>query len=149
MIICNIIVIPRRKPRFQKEFIWRGQGYDCKWDFISNTKYNSWDNRSLIFSNYGSSFLEEHLTSVEKKIEEYQLADENNFLIFILVQHFPSWWRILLGATWKRNSVFLSNHFSIISLSLQLITSPSWRSLLGHSLVLAAVNKEISGWNSC
>ena len=41
MIICNIIVIPRRKPRFQKEFIWRGQGYDCKWDFISNTKYNS------------------------------------------------------------------------------------------------------------
>ena len=38
MIICNIIVIPRRKPRFQKEFIWRGQGYDCKWDFISNTK---------------------------------------------------------------------------------------------------------------
>ena len=24
--------------RFQKEFIWRGQGYDCKWDFISNTK---------------------------------------------------------------------------------------------------------------
>ena len=27
-------------PRFQKEFIWRGQGYDCKWDFISNTKYN-------------------------------------------------------------------------------------------------------------
>ena len=40
MIICNKIVIPRRKPRFQKEFIWRGQGYDCKWDFISNTKYN-------------------------------------------------------------------------------------------------------------
>ena len=38
VIICNIIVIPRRKPRFQKEFIWRGQGYDCKWDFISNTK---------------------------------------------------------------------------------------------------------------
>jgi len=41
VIICNIIVIPRIKPRFQKEFIWRGQGYDCKWDFISNTKYNS------------------------------------------------------------------------------------------------------------
>ena len=41
MIICNIIVIPRRKPRFQKEFIWRGQGYDCKWDFISNTKDDS------------------------------------------------------------------------------------------------------------
>ena len=41
MIICNIIVIPNKKPRFQKEFIWRGQGYDCKWDFISNTKYNS------------------------------------------------------------------------------------------------------------
>ena len=40
MIICKKIVIPRRKPRFQKEFIWRGQGYDCKWDFISNTKYN-------------------------------------------------------------------------------------------------------------
>ena len=40
MIICNIIVIPNKKPRFQKEFIWRGQGYDCKWDFISNTKYN-------------------------------------------------------------------------------------------------------------
>ena len=39
MIICNIIVIPNKKPRFQKEFIWRGQGYDCKWDFISNTKY--------------------------------------------------------------------------------------------------------------
>jgi hypothetical protein len=39
-IICNIIVIPNKKPRFQKEFIWRGQGYDCKWDFISNTKYN-------------------------------------------------------------------------------------------------------------
>ena len=38
---CNIIVIPNKKPRFQKEFIWRGQGYDCKWDFISNTKYNS------------------------------------------------------------------------------------------------------------
>ena len=38
MIICNIIVIPNKKPRFQKEFIWRGQGYDCKWDFISNTK---------------------------------------------------------------------------------------------------------------
>ena len=36
----DIIVIPRRKPKFQKEFIWRGQGYDCKWDFISNTKYN-------------------------------------------------------------------------------------------------------------
>ena len=36
MIICNIIVIPNKKPRFQKEFIWRGQGYDCKWDFISN-----------------------------------------------------------------------------------------------------------------
>ena len=34
MIICNIIVIPNKKPRFQKEFIWRGQGYDCKWDFI-------------------------------------------------------------------------------------------------------------------
>ena len=28
------------KCRFQKEFIWRGQGYDCKWDFINNTKYN-------------------------------------------------------------------------------------------------------------
>ena len=40
MIICNIIVIPNKKPRFQKEFIWRGQGYDCKWDFISNRKYN-------------------------------------------------------------------------------------------------------------
>ena len=40
MIICNRIVIPNKKPRFQKEFIWRGQGYDCKWDFISNTKYN-------------------------------------------------------------------------------------------------------------
>jgi len=40
VIICNIIVIPNKKPRFQKEFIWRGQGYDCKWDFISNTKYN-------------------------------------------------------------------------------------------------------------
>ena len=38
MIICNIIVIPNKKPRFQKEFIWRGQGYDCKWDLISNTK---------------------------------------------------------------------------------------------------------------
>ena len=38
MIICNIIVIPNKKPKFQKEFIWRGQGYDCKWDFISNTK---------------------------------------------------------------------------------------------------------------
>ena len=48
MIICNIIVIPRRKPRFQKEFIWRGQGYDCKWDFISNTKYNSLNNKWLI-----------------------------------------------------------------------------------------------------
>ena len=40
MIICIIIVIPKKKPRFQKEFIWRGQGYDCKCDFISNTKYN-------------------------------------------------------------------------------------------------------------
>ena len=30
--------MPRRKPRIQKEFIWRGQGYDCKWDFTSNTK---------------------------------------------------------------------------------------------------------------
>jgi hypothetical protein len=39
VIICNIIVIPNKKPRFQKEFIWRGQGYDCKWDFINNTKY--------------------------------------------------------------------------------------------------------------
>ena len=38
VIICNIIVIPNKKPRFQKELIWRGQGYDCKWDFISNTK---------------------------------------------------------------------------------------------------------------
>ena len=34
MIICNIIVIANRKPRFQKEFICRGQGYDCKWDLI-------------------------------------------------------------------------------------------------------------------
>ena len=25
---------------FPFEFIWRGQGYDWKWDFISNTKYN-------------------------------------------------------------------------------------------------------------
>ena len=33
-------VIPNKKPRFQKEFIWRGQEYDSKWDFISNTKYN-------------------------------------------------------------------------------------------------------------
>ena len=40
MIICNIIAIPNKKPRFQKEFIWRGQGYDCKWDLISNTKEN-------------------------------------------------------------------------------------------------------------
>ena len=40
VIICKIIVIPKKKPRFQKEFIWRGQGYDCKCDFISNTKYN-------------------------------------------------------------------------------------------------------------
>ena len=40
VIICKIIVIPKKKPRFQKEFIWRGQGYDCKWDFISNTKLN-------------------------------------------------------------------------------------------------------------
>ena len=41
VIICKIIVIPNKKPRFQKEFIWRGQGYDCKWDFISNTKLYS------------------------------------------------------------------------------------------------------------
>jgi len=34
-----VMTRPRRKPRFQKEFIWRGQGYDCKWDFISNTKF--------------------------------------------------------------------------------------------------------------
>ena len=33
VIICNIIVIEQRKPRFQKEFIWRGQGYDWKWDW--------------------------------------------------------------------------------------------------------------------
>ena len=26
-----------KKPLFQNELIWRGQGYDCKWDFISNT----------------------------------------------------------------------------------------------------------------
>ena len=48
MIICNIIVIPNKKPRFQKELIWRGQGYDCKWDFISNTKYNLQVERNLI-----------------------------------------------------------------------------------------------------
>ena len=41
MIFFDVIVIPNRKPRYQKEFIWRGQGYDCKWDFICNTKYNS------------------------------------------------------------------------------------------------------------
>ena len=40
MIICNIIIIADKKPRFQKEFIWRGQGYDSIWDFISNIKYN-------------------------------------------------------------------------------------------------------------
>ena len=51
MIICNIIVIPNKKPRFQKELIWRGQGYDCKWDFISNTKYNLQVERNLIDRN--------------------------------------------------------------------------------------------------
>ena len=48
MIICNIIVIPNKKPKFQKRFIWRGQGYDCKWDFISNTKYNFNNNRKVV-----------------------------------------------------------------------------------------------------
>ena len=37
-------VIPNRKPTFQKEFMIRGQGYDSKWDFISNTKYNWFQN---------------------------------------------------------------------------------------------------------
>ena len=34
-----MILTPNKKPRFQKELRWRGQGYDCKWDFISNKKH--------------------------------------------------------------------------------------------------------------
>ena len=33
------MVIPNKKPRFPKKIKTRGQGYDCKWDFISNTKW--------------------------------------------------------------------------------------------------------------
>ena len=39
-----------KKPKFQKEFIWRGQGYDCKWDFISNTKKFTFPKSILINS---------------------------------------------------------------------------------------------------
>ena len=33
-------VIPDPIDDRKTQFIWRGQGYDCKCDFISNTKYN-------------------------------------------------------------------------------------------------------------
>jgi len=70
VIICNIIVIPNKKPRFQKEFIWRGQGYDCKWDFISNTKYNlKWKMKI----NYNSKR--------EDLEEEDQRQDERNVIL--------------------------------------------------------------------
>ena len=42
MIICNIIVIPNKKPRFQKELIWRGQGYER--EMIDNECETGWKN---------------------------------------------------------------------------------------------------------
>ena len=30
VILCNKIVINNKKPKFHKEFICKGQGYDCK-----------------------------------------------------------------------------------------------------------------------
>ena len=49
VIICNKIVIPNKKPRFQKEFMIKGQGYDSKWDFITNTKCKFINELSLMF----------------------------------------------------------------------------------------------------
>ena len=66
MIICKIIVIPKKKPRFQKEFIWRGQGYDCKWDFISNTKDKEKEFKDLWIVTH----FHYHLIGVDSRISE-------------------------------------------------------------------------------
>ena len=63
----NMLKLAAGKPRFQKEFIWRGQGYDCKWDFISNTKYNSSDNRSMAFKKKNLKRKKYYILSADKQ----------------------------------------------------------------------------------